>query len=68
MDLGLVSHNCLLQRNNRLVWEESLKITEDLLNTVWKNEDVVEVEHAVDVTLSVSASCNDSSTTLIKAV
>ncbi len=36
-----------------------LKITGDLINTVWKNKDVVEVEHAVDVTLLVIASRNE---------
>ncbi|PBK86496.1 hypothetical protein ARMGADRAFT_1035382 [Armillaria gallica] len=46
-----ISGPAFSDRNNRLVWEQSLKITGDLINTVWKNKDVVEVEHAVDVTL-----------------
>ncbi|PBK63872.1 614/534 cytochrome P450 [Armillaria solidipes] len=49
-----ISAPAFSDRNNRLVWEESLKITEDLINTVWKNEEVVEAEHAVDVTLSIA--------------
>ncbi|PBK85291.1 cytochrome P450 [Armillaria gallica] len=49
-----ISAPAFSDRNNRLVWDESLKITEDLINTVWKNEDMVEVEHAVDVTLSIA--------------
>ncbi|KAK0184547.1 cytochrome P450 [Armillaria mellea] len=31
-----------------------LKIMENLINTVWKNQDVVEVEHMVDVTLLIA--------------
>ncbi|KAK0479259.1 cytochrome P450 [Armillaria novae-zelandiae] len=49
-----ISAPAFSDRNNRLVWDESLKITEDLIKTVWKNEDVVEVEHAVEVTLSIA--------------
>lgn len=49
-----ISAPAFSDRNNRLVWDESLKITEDLIKTVWKNEDVVEVEHAIDITLSVA--------------
>ncbi|KAK0202482.1 cytochrome P450 [Desarmillaria ectypa] len=33
---------------------ESLNITGDLINTVWKDTDVVEVEHVVDVTLEIA--------------
>ncbi|PBK99829.1 cytochrome P450 [Armillaria gallica] len=40
-------------RNNRLVWEESLNITRDLIHTVWKDKDMVEVEHAVNIALHV---------------
>ncbi|PBK86527.1 cytochrome P450 [Armillaria gallica] len=49
-----ISGPAFSDRNNRLVWEQSLKITGDLINTVWKNKDVVEVEHAVDVTLPIA--------------
>ncbi|KAK0466861.1 cytochrome P450 [Desarmillaria tabescens] len=49
-----ISAPAFSDRNNRLVWEESLKITGDLINTVWKNKDVVEVEHVVDVTLPIA--------------
>ncbi|KAK0466887.1 cytochrome P450 [Desarmillaria tabescens] len=35
-------------------FSDSLKITGDLMNTVWKNKDVVEVEHVVDVTLPIA--------------
>ncbi|KAK0241060.1 cytochrome P450 [Armillaria nabsnona] len=49
-----ISAPAFSDRNNRLVWEQSLKITGDLINTVWKNKDVVEVEHAVDVTLPIA--------------
>ncbi|PBK69146.1 cytochrome P450 [Armillaria solidipes] len=43
-----------LDRNNRLVWEESLNTTSDLINMVWKDKDVMEVEHVADVTLQIS--------------
>ncbi len=56
------------QRNNQLVWEQSLKITGDLINMIWKNKDVVEVEHVVDVTLPVIVSRNEFLMTLTKTV
>ncbi|SJL04168.1 uncharacterized protein ARMOST_07528 [Armillaria ostoyae] len=42
-----ISAPAFLDRNNRLVWEESLNVTRDLIHTVWKDKDVVEVEHAI---------------------
>ncbi|KAK0214883.1 hypothetical protein IW262DRAFT_1465666 [Armillaria fumosa] len=44
----------LPQRNNRFVWEESLNATKDLINTVWNDKDVVEVEDAVNFTLQIT--------------
>ncbi|SJL04160.1 uncharacterized protein ARMOST_07520 [Armillaria ostoyae] len=49
-----ISAPAFLDRNNRLVWEESLNTTSDLINTVGKDKDVVEVEHVADVTLQIS--------------
>ncbi|KAK0438003.1 hypothetical protein EV421DRAFT_981215 [Armillaria borealis] len=49
-----ISAPAFLDRNNRLVWEESLNTTSDLINTVWKDKDVVEVEHVADITLQIS--------------
>ncbi|PBK99821.1 cytochrome P450 [Armillaria gallica] len=49
-----ISAPAFSDRNNRLVWEESLNITRDLINTVWKDKDVVNVEHVVGVTLPIA--------------
>ncbi|KAK0437997.1 cytochrome P450 [Armillaria borealis] len=40
--------------NNRLVWEESLNVTRDLIHTVWNDKDVVEVEHVINITLPIA--------------
>ena len=42
-----------LQRNNRLVWDETVKIMQGLFNDLWANQDVVSVNHVVDLTLPV---------------
>ncbi|KAK0239242.1 cytochrome P450 [Armillaria nabsnona] len=49
-----ISAPAFSDRNNRLVWEESLNITRDLINTVWKDKDVVNVEHVISVTLPIA--------------
>src|SRR5882757_7966526 len=41
------------QRNNRLVWDESMKIMQGLFIDLWENQDVVTVDHVVDITLPV---------------
>lgn len=38
------------EKNNKLVWEETLRIVDDLTENVWDNKDAV-VEHGVDITL-----------------
>lgn len=43
------------QKNNRLVWEETLRIVDDLVENVWNDTDAV-VDHGVDITLPVSQS------------
>jgi len=35
------------------VWEETVRIVDDLIENVWENEDAV-VSHGVDITLPVS--------------
>jgi len=42
------------QRNNRLVWDETLKIMKGLFEDVWGDKDVITVDHCVDITLPVS--------------
>ena len=44
---------CFAQRNNKLVWDETLLIMQDLFDNVWGNTPEVVVEHAVDITLPV---------------
>jgi len=42
------------QRNNRLVWDETLNIMKGLFEDVWGGKDVITVDHCVDITLPVS--------------
>ena len=44
-----------MQRNNKLVWDETLRIMHDLFAHVWGDAPEVFVDHAVDVTLPVSS-------------
>uniref|UniRef100_A0A8H7XL65 Cytochrome P450 n=1 Tax=Psilocybe cubensis TaxID=181762 RepID=A0A8H7XL65_PSICU len=41
-------------RNNKLVWEETVKIMDGLFDEVWKNQDVVTVDHCLDITLPIA--------------
>ncbi len=41
--------------NNKLVWNESVGITLDMIENVWKDSAEMVVEHATEMTLSV---CN----------
>ncbi|KAK1218093.1 hypothetical protein PQX77_019252 [Marasmius sp. AFHP31] len=40
-------------RNNKLVWDETVRIVLDLFDNVWMNKDV-EVDHVTDVTLPIA--------------
>ncbi|KAJ8086003.1 hypothetical protein PM082_004822 [Marasmius tenuissimus] len=40
-------------RNNKLVWDETVRIVLDLFDSVWMNRNV-EVDHAVDITLPIA--------------
>ncbi|KAK1230974.1 hypothetical protein PQX77_005906, partial [Marasmius sp. AFHP31] len=40
-------------RNNKLVWDETVRIVLDLFDSVWMNKDV-EVDHVIDVTLPIA--------------
>lgn len=42
------------QRNNKLVWDETLRVVAELFEEVWGAEDKVQVEDATDITRSVS--------------
>ena len=51
--------DCMCQRNNRMVWEETVRIVLDLFENVWNVKDEVVVDHAVEVTLPVSFDLQD---------
>ncbi|EKM52723.1 uncharacterized protein PHACADRAFT_211944 [Phanerochaete carnosa HHB-10118-sp] len=42
------------ERNNRLVWEETVKIMADLFENVWGEQKAITVDHAVDITLPIA--------------
>ncbi|KAJ3552189.1 hypothetical protein NM688_g4282 [Phlebia brevispora] len=42
------------ERNNKLVWDETVRIMQDLFNNVWGAQSAIEVDHAVEVTLPIA--------------
>ncbi|KIP05980.1 hypothetical protein PHLGIDRAFT_119388 [Phlebiopsis gigantea 11061_1 CR5-6] len=49
-----VSAPAFSERNNRLVWDETVKIMIDLFDNVWGEQKQIVVNHAVDVTLPIA--------------
>lgn len=45
-----------MKPNNKLVWEEAVRSTMDMINNVWKNQEEVLVGNAVEITLPVRSS------------
>lgn len=43
----------LFQRNNKLVWEETCAIMNDLFDNVWGDNDSVSLDHCLEITLPV---------------
>jgi hypothetical protein len=41
------------QKNNKLVWDETIQIMIDLFDNVWGDRSEVVVDHCVDITLPV---------------
>jgi hypothetical protein len=41
------------QRNNRLVWDETVQIMTDMFDNVWGDKSEIAVDHCVDITLPV---------------
>jgi len=41
------------QRNNKLVWDETIRIMTDLFDNVWGDKSEIVVDHCVDITLPV---------------
>ena len=54
LDLLLSSNPELpCQKNNKLVWDETIQIMMDMFENVWSDRSEVVVDHGVDVTLPV---------------
>jgi hypothetical protein len=41
------------QKNNKLVWDETIRIMMDLFDNVWGNRSKVVIDHCVDITFPV---------------
>ena len=41
------------QRNNKLVWDETILIIMDLFDNVWGDKSEIVVDHCVDITVTV---------------
>jgi hypothetical protein len=52
-EIRMTWQNVYVQRNNRLVWDESLKIVQELFDGSWADQDVITVNHAIEITLPV---------------
>ncbi|KAI0716473.1 cytochrome P450 [Earliella scabrosa] len=42
------------EKNNRLVWDETIGILQDMFQNVWGDKDVVEVDHIMEVTVPIT--------------
>ncbi|THU83303.1 cytochrome P450 [Dendrothele bispora CBS 962.96] len=49
-----ISAPAFSDRNNKLVWDESLRIMDDLFANVWGDQDTIVVDHCVDITLPIA--------------
>lgn len=47
-----------LQRNNRLVWDETQKIMLELFEQVWGTKNQISVDNIVDLTVPVGTCCS----------
>ena len=50
-----------MQKNNKLVWNETVRIMEELFDNVWGPKDTVEIENITDLTVPVRPSVLSSS-------
>ena len=41
------------QRNNKLVWDETIQIMDDLFDNVWGDKSEIVVDHCLDITFPV---------------
>jgi cytochrome P450 len=51
--ISLPLSECDHQRNNKLVWDETIRIMEDLFDNVWGDRSEIVVDHCVEITLPV---------------
>lgn len=51
-----VSAPAFSERNNKLVWDETVKIMLDMFDNLWHNAPQITVDHCVEITLPVSPS------------
>ncbi|KAI0676499.1 cytochrome P450 [Trametes maxima] len=42
------------ERNNRLVWDETIRIVEDMFENVWGDKDLVELDNIMEVTVPIT--------------
>ncbi|KAI0631064.1 cytochrome P450 [Trametes polyzona] len=42
------------ERNNKLVWDETLRILDDMFQNVWGDKDVVEIDHVMHLTVPIT--------------
>jgi len=42
------------QRNNKLVWDESIRIMIDMFENIWGTQNTIIVDHCVDITLPIA--------------
>ncbi|EIW55340.1 cytochrome P450 [Trametes versicolor FP-101664 SS1] len=42
------------ERNNKLVWDESLRIVNDMFENLWGDKDAVELDHVLDITIPIT--------------
>ncbi|KDR79325.1 hypothetical protein GALMADRAFT_243295 [Galerina marginata CBS 339.88] len=49
-----ISAPAFSDRNNKLVWVETVKIVQGLFQDVWKDREVIHVDHCLDITLPIA--------------
>ncbi|KAI0811261.1 cytochrome P450 [Irpex lacteus] len=49
-----ISAPAFSERNNRMVWEETVRIVLDLFDNVWGQKEEIIVDHAVEITLPIA--------------
>ncbi|THH17553.1 hypothetical protein EW146_g3277 [Bondarzewia mesenterica] len=42
------------EKNNKLVWDETVRIMIDMFDNVWKNEAEISTDHCIDITLPIA--------------